>query len=277
MLQSARVRPSSSCLRAGRNLHLEGNGFVALERDNLAVEGGFNLGPRHLRSRTEQRRAEEPPASRRRGLRGGRARTWRLAAEEVVVRRRRGDGVELDDEVEVERGGVGRRSSMAAARRILCVLLYLRPRATPPPPLHCCTASRPNRRRIRRIHGWIDLVAAWFGSISSSSFSSSHAMATGELRNVLADGAFTVSSLPPLSSPQLAAPLLSSLPWRAAATTSARWGRGGAVASVAHDWKTLDLGFTGKRRMPRSTVSCGVPFLAPSATGLIDRMGDVDG
>jgi hypothetical protein len=111
MLQSTRVRPSSSCLRAGRNLHLEGNGFVTLERDNLAVEGGPNPGPRHLRSRTEQHRAEEPPASRRRGPRGGRARTWRLAAKEVVVRRRRGDGVELDDEVEVERGGVGRRSS----------------------------------------------------------------------------------------------------------------------------------------------------------------------
>jgi hypothetical protein len=174
----------------------------------------------------------------------------------------------------VEQGG---GAQMAAAQRISCVLLYLQPRATPPPPLHCCTASRPNRRRIRRIHGWIDLVAAWFGSISSSSFSSSHAMATGELRNVLADGAFTVSSLPPLSSPQLAAPLLSSLPWRAAATTSARWGRGGAVASVAHNWKTLDLGFTGKMRTPRSTVSCGVPFPAPSATGLIDRMGDIDG
>jgi hypothetical protein len=111
MLQSARVRPSSSCLRAGRNLHLEGNGFVALERDNFVVEGGPNPGPRHLRSRTEQRRAEEPPASRRRGPRGGRARTWRLVAEEVVVRRRREDGVELDDEVEVERGGAGRRSS----------------------------------------------------------------------------------------------------------------------------------------------------------------------
>jgi hypothetical protein len=40
MLQSARVRPSSSCLPADRNLHLEGNGFVVLERDNLAVEGG---------------------------------------------------------------------------------------------------------------------------------------------------------------------------------------------------------------------------------------------
>jgi hypothetical protein len=44
---------------------------------------------------------------------------------------------------------------MAAARRISCVLLYLRPRATPPPPLHCCTTSRPNRRWIRRTP-WLD-------------------------------------------------------------------------------------------------------------------------
>jgi hypothetical protein len=40
MLQSARVRPYSSCLPTDRNLHLEGNGFFVLERDNLAVEGG---------------------------------------------------------------------------------------------------------------------------------------------------------------------------------------------------------------------------------------------
>jgi hypothetical protein len=46
MLQSVRVRPSSSCLPADRNLQLEGNGFVILERDNLVVEGGPNPGPR---------------------------------------------------------------------------------------------------------------------------------------------------------------------------------------------------------------------------------------
>jgi hypothetical protein len=32
MLRSARVRPCASCLPADRNLHLEGNGFVVLER-----------------------------------------------------------------------------------------------------------------------------------------------------------------------------------------------------------------------------------------------------
>jgi hypothetical protein len=46
MLRSARVRPSSSRLPADKNLHLESNGFVVLERDNLAVEGGPNPGPR---------------------------------------------------------------------------------------------------------------------------------------------------------------------------------------------------------------------------------------
>jgi hypothetical protein len=46
MLRSTRVRPSSSYLPADRTLHLEGNGFALLERDNLAVEGGPNPGPR---------------------------------------------------------------------------------------------------------------------------------------------------------------------------------------------------------------------------------------
>jgi hypothetical protein len=55
MLQSARVRPSSSCSLAGWNPHLEGYGLIVLELDNFAVEGGPNPGPgqhaRHKLSR----------------------------------------------------------------------------------------------------------------------------------------------------------------------------------------------------------------------------------
>jgi hypothetical protein len=60
MLQSARVQPYSSCSPADWNLHLEGYGLVVLEWDNLAVEGGPNLGPR-----------QEETRSRWRGVRGG--------------------------------------------------------------------------------------------------------------------------------------------------------------------------------------------------------------
>jgi hypothetical protein len=52
MLLSAWVHPSSSSSPADWNLHLEGNDFVVLERDNLVVEGGPNPGPRQWISAT---------------------------------------------------------------------------------------------------------------------------------------------------------------------------------------------------------------------------------
>jgi hypothetical protein len=56
MLQSARVRPSSSCSPADWNIHLDGYGLVVLEWDNLVVEGGPNPGPRQGRQTMSGRR-----------------------------------------------------------------------------------------------------------------------------------------------------------------------------------------------------------------------------